>query len=119
MDKIIIRDLALRAIIGTFPEERREKQDVIFNIELFCDLAPAGKSDRLDDTVDYKTLKKNIIAKVESSDFFLIERLAQSVADICLADKRILKVKVMVDKPAALRFCRSVAVEIEREQPVW
>lgn len=114
MDKIIIRDLTLRTIIGTFPEERREKQDVIFNIELICDLAPAGQSDRLNDTVDYKTMKKNIIAMADHSEFMLIERLAQAVADVCLADKKVCKVKVTVDKPGALRFCRSVAVEIER-----
>ncbi len=117
MDKIIIRELALQAIIGTFPEERRKKQDVFFNLELWCDLAPAGQSDRLEDTVDYKAIKGQVIAMVENSEYFLVERLAQAVADVCLADKRVRKVKVTVDKPAALRFCRSVAVEIERQQP--
>lgn len=116
MDKILIRDLSLRAIIGTFPEERHDKQDLIFNLELHTDLAAAGASDDLNDTVDYKTLKKRIIAMVESSGFLLLERLAEETAAICLDDKKVKAVKVTVDKPNALRFARSAAVEIFRQQ---
>ncbi len=114
MDKIIIRDLRLEAIIGTMPEERTTRQEVVFNLEMFTDLSDAGKSDDLNDTVDYKAMKQAIIAMVEKSEFFLIEKLAQETADICLADSRVKKVRVCLDKPGALRFTRSVAVEIER-----
>ena len=47
MDRIFIRDLALRCIIGIYPEERREKQDVVINVEMHCDLGKAGASDDL------------------------------------------------------------------------
>lgn len=116
MDKLYIRDLTLRAIIGTFPEERREKQDLIFNIELGCDLTKAGNSDDLNDTVDYKKIKKDIIALVESSAFQLIEKLAAETAAICLANPLVQYVKVIIDKPNALRFARSAAIEIERKR---
>lgn len=53
-DKIYIRDLALRCIIGVYPEEKREKQDVVINIVLECDHSAAAKSDNLDDAIDYK-----------------------------------------------------------------
>jgi D-erythro-7,8-dihydroneopterin triphosphate epimerase len=114
MDQIHIRDLSLRAIIGIYPEERREKQDVVFNIALFADLSAAGKNDDLQATVDYKTLKKRIIAMVEASSFQLIEALAESTAALCLADPRVVKVQVTVDKPSALRFAKSAAVTLER-----
>lgn len=114
MDKIIIRDLRIEAIIGTMPEERTTRQEVVFNLELFADLSDAGKSDDLYDTVDYKAVKQSIIAMVEKSEFFLIEKLAQETADICLANPLVKKVKVCLDKPGALKFTRSVAVEIER-----
>jgi len=117
MDKIIIRDLKLRAIIGTFPEERREKQDIIINLEILTDLRAAGKSDELTDTVDYKTMKQNIIAMVEASKFQLIERLAEEIANIVLQDKKVIGTRVIIDKPGALRFASSAAVEIYREQP--
>ena len=114
MDKIIIRDLALKTIIGTFPEERKMRQEVIFNVELSCDLSRASCSDELDDTIDYKNLKQRIMAMVEASQFLLIERLAGAVADLCLEDRRVVRARVTIDKPGALRFCRSVAVEIDR-----
>lgn len=116
MDTIFIRDLSLRTIIGTFPEERREKQDVIINIALRCDLGLAGKSDDLKDTVDYKAVKKRVVKLVEGSLCQLVERLAELVADVCLSEKMVRSVQVSVDKPGALRFARSVAVVIERSR---
>lgn len=114
MDIIHIRDLSLRTIIGTFPEERREKQDVVFNIELRCDLRRAGETDDILDTVDYKKIKKAIIKIVENSEMLLIERLATVVAELCLKTTGVESVRVVLDKPGALRFARSVSVDIER-----
>ena len=113
-DKIHIRDLTLRCIIGIYPHERTEKQDVVLNIALEGDLSKAGRSDDIADTINYKTLKKKIIRLVEKSQFNLIEKLAEEVAKICLKDKMVHRVTVTVDKPGALRFARSVAVEITR-----
>jgi dihydroneopterin aldolase/D-erythro-7,8-dihydroneopterin triphosphate epimerase len=113
-DRIHIRDLALRCIIGTNPEERREKQDVLLNITLHCDLAPAGQSDRLEDTVNYKAVKKAVLALVDGSSFLLLEKLATEVARVCLEAPGVKKARVTIDKPGALRFARSVAVDIER-----
>lgn len=113
-DRIHIRDLTIRCIIGLYPEERREKQDVIVNLVLEADLRAACQSDRLEDTVDYKGLKKRIVAMMESSSRFLIERLAEDIAELCLTESKIERVTVSLDKPGALRFARSVAVEITR-----
>jgi len=114
MDRIYIRDLALRCIIGLYPEERTNKQDVIINIALETDLRAAGKSDDLNDTVDYKAIKLAILDFVENSSFNLIESLAEGIAAICLKDKKVQSATVTIDKPGALRFCRSVAVEVKR-----
>ena len=102
MDKIFIRELALRCIIGIYPAERREKQDIIINVEMHCDLRKAGRSDDLNDTVDYKAVKKAILKLVEESGFQLIESLAESIADIALSDEKILQVVVTIDKPGVV-----------------
>ncbi|MFO7973664.1 MAG: dihydroneopterin aldolase [Candidatus Hydrogenedentota bacterium] len=115
-NKIHIRDLMCRCIVGVYPEERREKQDVIINITMWADYRAACKSDEIADTVDYKSIKKRVIAMVEDSRFNLLERLAQEISDICLENPRVHRVSVTVDKPGALRFARSVAVEIVRER---
>ena len=116
MDKIYIRDLALRCIIGLYPAERKNKQDVIINVTMETDLRAAGKSDNLNDTVDYKAIKLAILDFVENSSFNLIESLAEGIAAICLKDARVQGTTVMIDKPGALRFCRSVAVEVTRSR---
>ena len=118
MDRIYIRDLALRCIIGLYPEERTNKQDVIINVIMDTDLRAAGKSDALEDTVDYKTIKLSILDFVENSSFKLIESLANGIATICLNDPRVQSATVTIDKPGALRFCRSVAVEVTRNRTV-
>lgn len=116
MDRIFIRDLALRCIIGIYPEERREKQDIIINVEMHCDLRKAGASDDLNDTVDYKAIKKAILKLVEASRFQLIESLAEKIAAIALEDEKVQQVVVTIDKPGALRFAKASAVEITRKR---
>jgi len=114
MDRILIKDLLARCIIGVNDDERREKQDVVVNIAISADLRPAGTSDRFEDAVDYRSVKKKIIAMVETSRFYLVEALAERIAQICLEDAKVREVTVTVEKPAALRFARSVGVEITR-----
>lgn len=117
MDKIYIRDLALRCIIGIFPAERENKQDVVINVELGCaSFAAAAASDAIEDAVDYKAVTKRIIALVEQSDFQLIETMAERIAELVLVDPRVQVATVSVDKPGALRFARSVAVEVVRRR---
>ena len=113
-DQIHIRDLLLRTIIGINDEERRSRQDVLINIILYADLHAPGASDDIEDTVNYRTITKNVIKLVEGSAFFLVEKMAAEIAAICLADPRVGRVRVRVEKPGALRFARSVGVEIER-----
>lgn len=115
-DRIIISDLRARCIIGVNDDERREPQDVVINIRLHCDTRAPGISDRFVDAVDYRSLKKRVVEKTESSRHFLVEALAEEIAAICLADPRIPAVTVRVEKPSALRFARSVGVQIERWQ---
>ena len=116
MDRIFIRDVMVRCIIGIYPQERKEKQDVVINIVLVGDLRKAGLSDSIRDTINYKTIKKNVIKLVEKSEFNLIEKLADRIADTCLQNPKVRRATVTVDKPAALRFARSVAVEVTRSR---
>jgi FolB domain-containing protein len=114
MDRILISDLLVRCVIGVRDEERRDKQDVLINLELSADLRKAGASDRLEDAVDYAALKKRIVAMAEQSSFHLVEALAEKIAALCLEHPMVVEAVVRVEKPTALRFARSVGVEIVR-----
>ena len=116
LDRIHIRDLLLRCILGVNDEERRNKQDVNINVTMHADLGNACLNDRMEDTVDYDAVKQEIIAIVEDSRYFLVEHLAERITRICLEDPRVEKVDVLVEKPGALRFARTVGVEITRTQ---
>lgn len=116
LDKIHIRDLLTRCILGIYDWEREKKQDVLINITLYADLKTACQTDRIEDTVDYKAIKQRVVDMVESSSYMLVERLAERVAEICLENLQVQRVRVLVDKTGALRFARSVGIEIVREQ---
>ena len=117
LDRIHIRALSLRCLIGVRPSERSNKQDVTVDITLMADLRRPCASDELGDTVDYSAVERDVVAAVEESSFFLIERLAEFVAEVCLAHPGVRGVRVAVEKPGASRRGRAVAAEIERQRP--
>ena len=113
-DLIQIKDLLLRTTIGINEQERRNRQDVLINITLHADTRAAGASDDIEDAVNYRTITKQVIKRVEESSFNLVEKMAAEIAAICLGDLRVEAADVQVEKPGALRFARSVGVEIHR-----
>ena len=116
MDRIHIKDIALRCVIGVSDVERREKQDVVINITLYADLSKAAASDNMTDTVDYKAVKQRLVALVEGSHYYLVEALAGAIAHLCLEFHGIEQVDVLVEKPGAVRYARTVGVEITRRK---
>lgn len=115
-DKILIRDLLIRGIIGIHSWEREKKQDILVNIEMEADCGPAGRSDDFQHAVDYRAVTKSVIGLVEGSQFFLVEKMAEEIAGICLEDPRVALARVRVEKPGAVRFSQSVGVELERRR---
>ena len=113
-DKLVIKDLLLRGVVGINDWEREAKQDILLNLELYLDASEAGSSDDMADTLNYRTLTKDIITYVEGSSHFLVEALATEIARIAVTVHGAQRVIVRVEKPGALRFASSVGVEIER-----
>lgn len=114
LDRIEIHDLLLRCIVGINESERKNKQDVLINIVMWADTRPAAQTDNIDDAVNYRTVTKRVIEHVETSEYYLVERLVERIAGICLQDPRVETVQVALEKPGALRFARSVGVTIIR-----
>ena len=113
LDRILVKDLMLRCVLGLSDEERREKQDVLINL-LWADLRQAAASNSIQDAVDYSLVKKRIISLVEGSQYHLAETLADRIAQLCLEYPAVQQVQVTLEKPTALRFAHSVGVEIIR-----
>lgn len=116
MDQVIITDLVARGIIGVNEWEREKRQEIRINIVLFADTRRAGESDDIQDTVNYSTVAKKALAHAESAQRMTVEALAADLARICLEEAGVQKVRIRVEKPGAVRFSRSVGVEIERQR---
>ena len=115
-DRILIRDLLVRGVIGLNEWERKQKQDILINLTVFSDLRRAGATDNVANTLNYRSITKAVIALVESSSFFLVEALATEIARLAIVEFGVLRVVVRVEKPGALRFASSVGVEIDRSK---
>ncbi len=101
-------------MIGISEREREQPQDILVNIEIQADITKAGLSDNVEDSVNYRTIAKKVLAHTETIKRYTVEALAEDIARICLEDQKVESVLVRVEKPGAVRFSRSVGVEIVR-----
>ena len=116
LDQIFITDLLARGIIGISETEREKPQEILINLVLFVNTYKAGKSDNLEDSINYRTIAKRVLAHAETAARQTVEALAADLARLCLEETGVEKVRVRVEKPGAVRFSRSVGIEIERER---
>lgn len=101
LDRITLTGLRARGHHGVLAEERRDGQEFVVDVTLDLDLAAAGASDDLAETVDYGTLATSVISDIVGPPVQLIESLAERIARTCLADPRVDAVEVTVHKPSA------------------
>ena len=115
-DQIEISALRVVAIVGALPHEREIAQPLQIDLTLDVDLADAGRSDDLDDTVHYGLVADQVIALVQESKDTLLERLAARVADEVLTFDRVEAVTVLVTKlrPPIAVDAASTAVRMHR-----
>ena len=115
MDKVIIKDLLIKSVIGISDKERSQPQDILVNIILYTDITKGGTTDDIENCVNYRTVAKAIIAHVEKTHRYTVEALATDISNICLKYPGVSKVRIRVEKPEAVRFSKSVGVEIVRK----
>lgn len=116
MDTIHIDGIEVMGVHGVLPEERERAQPFRVDLTLVVDLAAAGASDDLADTVDYGAVAEAVAAVVAGERYQLLERLAVRIAEVCRTDSRVREVTVALRKlrppvPVALA---SVGVTITR-----
>ena len=100
-DRLAVRGVEAVGHHGVFDFERRDGQVFVVDLVLGLDTRAAARSDDLRDTVDYGSLVAAVKQAIESDPVDLIEKLAQRIADLCLADPRVQWTEVTVHKPGA------------------
>lgn len=111
-----IKNLRLRTIVGVYEWEKKKLQEIIINLQVTFDGRDAVQTDDIEKTIDYKSLRNQIINHVEQNNFNLVEKIASETADIALSFPLAKKVVVEVDKPGALRLTDSVSIVVEKEK---
>ena len=113
MDKIILRGLPVGCVIGTLPAERTAPQTLFFDLELFGDFSRAGRTDDLNDAVDYTAVERCVKEYAAGTSFYLLERLAYGCAEKLLERFSLLnRITLRIRKPDAPVESESVALEI-------
>ena len=115
-DSIRLLDLQFFTLVGDLPHERTTPQPLEVDVEVRIDLAGAGRSDRLDDGLDYRELYERV-ADAVSADPRNPPRLLETVAERILALEAVEHVRVRCRKPRAVLPGPSGRVEIEIERP--
>ncbi len=114
MDKIILTDLRIDAVIGIWDWEKRNPQTISIDLEMQTDTKKASQLDSIEDALDYKAVSKRVKQFIQASQFNLIETLAENVAKIILEEFDVQWLKLRISKPFAIRDSRNVGVSIER-----
>lgn len=116
MDKVFIEALEIDALIGIYDWERKIRQTLSFDIEMAFDNRIPAASDNIEHTLNYKAVSKRLMAYVQSTDFGLVETLAERCAEIILNEFDVRHVRLKLSKPGAVRGARAVGVIIERSK---
>ena len=114
MDIIFLSGLTTECIIGIWDWERRVKQKVLVDLEMGADIRRAAGSDRIDDTLDYKSVSKRLLHFIGDSDFQLVETLTERIAELVITEFSVPWVRVRLNKQGAIRGSRDVGILIER-----
>lgn len=115
MDRIVLEGMGFSGRHGVRPAEREQAQEFKVDVEVDTDLVRSGRSDRVEDTIDYRSVYAIVKEIVEGESVKLIETLAERIAQRVLDLEGVLAVSVRVAKrPASMKPIEAAAVQIRR-----
>jgi 7,8-dihydroneopterin aldolase/epimerase/oxygenase len=117
VDKVLLREVVVSAVIGVHDWERETEQTLLFSVEMATDTAKAAERDDLADAIDYSAVAETIRTVVREGEFQLIETAAERVAERLLATCRLDWLRLEVVKPLPSEGY-SAAIVIERGTPI-
>lgn len=113
---VFVTRLALEAQIGIHPHERQAPQIIWVSVDAAVAEQDMHSDASIDDVVCYEGISKTIAAIIADGHIDLVETLAEMIAERLMTDKRILQLRVKVEKPEAISAAESVGIAIERIQ---
>jgi 7,8-dihydroneopterin aldolase/epimerase/oxygenase len=114
MDIIYLSQLKLNTLIGIYEWERQAKRVIFVDLELATDTRAAAATDQLANTLDYGALAQRLTKVAENSEFFLIETLAERLANLILQEFHVPWLRLKLSKRGAVPTADDVGLIIER-----
>lgn len=117
MDKIILEEIEVQSRIGLLPEEQNDTQLLKVSLEIFIDLSVIGKSDDINDGIDYCHIIDRTNEFARNSDYGTIEAWAHYLAEYLKEiSERIQKLGITVEKPRYANELRTKAIKVYVER---
>jgi 7,8-dihydroneopterin aldolase/epimerase/oxygenase len=115
MDRILLEGMSFQGRHGVRPAERERPQEFKVDVELDCDLSEPGRTDQIEDTVDYRQVHTIAKEVIEGDSKQLLETLAGQIAERVLKLPRVAGVSVRIAKrPESMQPIDAAAVRINR-----
>lgn len=114
MDIVFIEGLEVNCTIGVYDWEKEIKQKLVLDLEMAHDNHIPGATDRVDDALDYAKVSELVTLYLEKTPMELVERVAETVAEMVQGHFSVPWVRITVRKPGAVKNARAVGVRIER-----
>lgn len=115
MDHIVLEGMSFRGRHGVRPAEREQPQEFKVDVDVDCDLGEPGHTDRIEDTLDYRLVRRIAKDVIEGESQKLLETLAARIAARVLELPRVAEVSVRIAKrPESMMPIDAAAVRITR-----
>jgi dihydroneopterin aldolase len=114
--RMFVRDLVLPCRIGVYAHEKQGPQRVRINVSMRVEPDPGPRNDDIANVLSYDELLTGIKGLTARGHINLVETLADAIADICLADRRVIETRVTIEKLDIEPDAASVGVEVERRR---
>lgn len=119
MDIVFIQGLKIDTVIGIYNWEREVRQDVTLDIEMSTNVKVASETDHINQALNYKAVSKRLIEFVQTSEFQLVETLAEKITQIIIKEFGVEKVKLTLNKGEAITGARGVGIIIKRTKDCY
>jgi dihydroneopterin aldolase len=118
--RIFLKNLRVLISMGIHDFEKRDRQRVIVNVDLYIDPDARIERDSIHETVDYDFVRSAVINVADSGHFHLQETFCERILDICLQKSGVIAARVSSEKPDVYPDCDSVGFEVFRvkEKPI-
>ena len=114
--KVLIKDLIFNTTIGIHDFEKKQKQQIKFNIEIDINSSLKPSNTNLNTIINYEDIISSIKILTQKKHYDLLEVLAEDIFLDLFENRNIIKIKLKIEKPEIIKNTASVGIEIIKKR---